>query len=264
VLIVHTTYAESPAASALRQGGVPVYGDVESAVAALALLAVQAERARVALDDRELPPLEPPTPGYAAARAFLAEAGVPMATARAASTLEDALAAARDVGYPVALKAADRLHKSEEGGVVLGLEDETALTHAFAELDAQKLSVEEMAPVGDGVELIVGARRDLRFGAVVLVGLGGIYVELLDDVAVALAPIGEEHAERLVRSLRGAPLLEGARGRPPLDVAAAARAVASVSRAAAACPAIAEVEVNPLLVLPAGVLGLDARVVLES
>jgi acetate---CoA ligase (ADP-forming) len=264
VLIVHTTYAESPAASALRQGGVPVYGDVESAVAALALLAVQAERARVALDDRELPPLEPPTPGYAAARAFLAEAGVPMATARAASTLEDALAAARDVGYPVALKAADRLHKSEEGGVVLGLEDETALTHAFAELDAQKLSVEEMAPVGDGVELIVGARRDLRFGAVVLVGLGGIYVELLDDVAVALAPIGEEHAERLVRSLRGVPLLEGARGRPPLDVAAAARAVASVSRAAAACPAIAEVEVNPLLVLPAGVLGLDARVVLES
>jgi hypothetical protein len=83
-------------------------------------------------------------------------------------------------------------------------------------------------------------------------------------VAVALAPIGEGRAERLVRSLRGAPLLEGARGRPPFDVRAAAAAVAAVSRAAAACKAVAELEVNPLLVLPSGALGLDARVTLES
>jgi hypothetical protein len=94
--------------------------------------------------------------------------------------------------------------------------------------------------------------------------MGGVYAEILDDVAVALAPIDEAHAARLVRSLRGAPLLGGARGRPPLDVAGAARAVAAVSRAAAASPAVKELEVNPLLVLPEGVLGLDARVVLES
>jgi acyl-CoA synthetase (NDP forming) len=121
-----------------------------------------------------------------------------------------------------------------------------------------------MAPVDDGVELIVGVKRDRRFGAVVLVGMGGVYAEILDDVAVALAPIGEEEAERLVRSLRGAPLLEGARGRPPLDVPAAARAVAAVSRATAACPAVAELDLNPLLVLRDRVLGLDARVVLGS
>jgi len=82
------------------------------------------------------------------------------------------------------------------------------------------------------------------------------------DVAGALAPVDEGGAERLLHSLRGAPLLAGARGRPPLDVSAAARAVAAVSRAAAACPAVTELEVNPLLVLPEGVVGLDARVVL--
>jgi CxxC motif-containing protein (DUF1111 family) len=85
---------------------------------------------------------------------------------------------------------------------------------------------------------------------------------VLDDVAVALAPVDENEAERLIRSLRAAPLLDGARGRPPLDVAAAAGAAAALSRAAAACPEIAELEINPLLVLPDRVLGLDARVVL--
>jgi acetate---CoA ligase (ADP-forming) len=99
---------------------------------------------------------------------------------------------------------------------------------------------------------------------VVLVGLGGVYAEILDDVAVALAPIAQRQANRLIRSLRGAPLLDGARGRPQLDVAAAAGAVVAVSRAAAACAAVAELEVNPLLVLPSGAVGLDAHVVFAS
>lgn len=147
---------------------------------------------------------------------------------------------------------------------MLGIADGVELTRAVGDLNASELSVEAMAPVGDGVELIVGAKRDPRFGAIVLVGLGGVYAEILDDVAVALAPIDENEAERLVRSLRGAPLLEGARGRPSLDIAAAAHAVAAVSRAAAACAAVAELDVNPLLVLPSGAVALDARVVLES
>ncbi len=124
-----------------------------------------------------------------------------------------------------------------------------------------QLSVEEMVSA-EGVELIVGAKRDLRFGAVVLVGLGGVYAEILDDVAVALAPIDESTAERLIRSLRGASLLDGARGGRRLDIAGAARAVAAVSRAAAACDEILEIEVNPLLVGESGVVGLDARIVL--
>jgi acyl-CoA synthetase (NDP forming) len=123
-------------------------------------------------------------------------------------------------------------------------------------------SVERMAPVEDGIELIVGSRRDPRFGPVTLVGMGGLYTEVLGDVAVALAPIGEADAERLIGSLRGAPLLLGARGRPALDVTAAAWATAALSRTAAEHPEIDELEINPLLVLTEGALALDARIVL--
>ena len=108
----------------------------------------------------------------------------------------------------------------------------------------------------------MGAKRDPRFGAIVLVGLGGVYAEILDDVTVALAPVDDSTAERLIRALRGAPLLDGARGRSRLDIAAAAHAVAAMSRAAAACPEILEIEVNPLFVADSGAVGLDARIVL--
>lgn len=267
-LVVHMSYAESPVAALLRSAGVPAYDDVESAAAALSLLARRAESSEpLASAELELPPLAPPAPGYGETRAFLAQAGIPFTEARTVTTRDEAVAAGSALGYPVALKAGELLHKSEAGGVVLGLEDADALAEAFDELSArlgpQALSVERMARVEEGVELIVGAKRDPRFGAVVLVGLGGLYAEILDDVAVALAPIDEPTAERLIRSLRGAPLLEGARGRPPLDIAAAARAVAAVSRTAAACPAIVELDINPLLVTQHGALGLDARVLLS-
>ena len=121
-----------------------------------------------------------------------------------------------------------------------------------------------MAPVAEGIELIAGSRRDPRFGPIVLVGLGGLYAELLKDVAVALAPITEATARELLRSLRGAPLLTGARGRGPLDMAAAAAALAALSYVAAARPEIAEIEINPLLVTADGALGLDARIVLAK
>ena len=118
-----------------------------------------------------------------------------------------------------------------------------------------------MAPTGDGVELLIGARWDPRLGPVVLAGAGGVYAEVLGDTAVALAPIDPEQARAMIASLRFAPLLDGARGRPPLDLGAAAAALAALSRVAAAHPELAELEVNPLLVLPAGALALDARAV---
>jgi acetate---CoA ligase (ADP-forming) len=131
-----------------------------------------------------------------------------------------------------------------------------------AALSPPSYSVEAMAPLSRGLELIVGARRDPRFGPILLVGAGGLYAEVVKDVAVALAPVTEEAAEALFRSLRIAPLLNGARGRPAVDTAAAASAAAALSRFAAEHPEIAEVEINPLLVLPDGALGLDARIVL--
>jgi succinyl-CoA synthetase beta subunit len=217
-----------------------------------------------------VPPPAPPVSDsdYAAARALLAAGGVPFAPAQIVTADEEAVAAAQRVGYPVVLKALGLLHKSDAGGVVLGLRDEAALSAAVAgvraRLEPPALSVEHMAPIADGIELLIGARRDPRFGPVALAGLGGVYAEVLDDVAVALAPVGEDQAERMLRSLRAAALLRGARGRPPIDVRAAARALAALSRVAAAHPEIAEIEVNPLLALPDGALGLDARIVLAA
>ena len=125
-------------------------------------------------------------------------------------------------------------------------------------------SIESMIPADDGLELIVGARRDPRFGPVALVGLGGVYAELIDDVAAGLAPVTEAYAFDLLQSLRGASLFAGLRGRPALSLEAAARSLAAVSRVAAAHPEIAEVEVNPLLVTRTSAIGLDARVVLAG
>jgi acyl-CoA synthetase (NDP forming) len=172
--------------------------------------------------------------------------------------------------YPVTLKAVDAslIHKSDRGGVRVGLADAAALREAARlmerELAPELLFVERTADVRDGVELIVGARHDARFGPLVLVGIGGTLVELLEDTALALAPVDESAARRLVLSLRGASLLRGVRGRPPVDLDAAARAVAIVSRVAAEHPEIGELEVNPLLVTPSGACALDARAILHA
>jgi acyl-CoA synthetase (NDP forming) len=133
-------------------------------------------------------------------------------------------------------------------------------------LRPESFSVEAAEDVAGGFELLAGARRDPRFGPLVLVAAGGIHTEVLRDTAVALAPVDEAGAEELIRSLAATPLLTGTRGRPPLDIAAASRAVAALSRFAAAHPEIAEVEVNPLLVRRegGGAVGLDARIVLAS
>jgi acetate---CoA ligase (ADP-forming) len=266
--LVHTMYARSPAAEALREGGVPVYADVDAAVRVLARLAARADR-----PPHSVPELPSPedgralAEGYWSARELLADAGIEFVDARRADSRDEALAAADALGYPVVLKAIGPAHKSDAGGVAVGVSGpkdlETRLSR-MSELAVDGYSVEQVAPVAEGVELIAGARRDSRFGPIVLVGLGGLYAEILEDVAVALAPVTAEHAEDLIRSLRAASLLEGARGRPSLDVAAAARAVGALSYVAAARPGVQEVEINPLLVTPTGALALDARVVLRT
>ena len=264
-LVVQTMYWRSAAADALREAQMPVYRDLEGSLTAIAAL-VRAGSARLGAVP-ELPPAAAPVEGtgYWAARELLETAGIEFAQARRAGTPDEVLAAAEELGYPVVLKALAREHKSDAGGVALGLLDAAALEEKLSEmatLEALEYSVERTAPLADGIELIAGARRDPRFGPVTLVGMGGLYTEVLSDVAAALAPVDEAEAERLIRSLRAAPLLEGARGRPALDIAAAARALSIVSRVAAEHPEIDEVEINPLLVLPDGALGLDARIVL--
>jgi len=219
-----------------------------------------------------VPPLPPATRAsapistdYFGVRQFLAAAGVPFVEARPADSEASAIAAAAAIGYPVVLKSLGATHKSDAGGVRLGIAGEAQLKDAFREMQARlrptSFSVDKEAAVGSGIELLIGAKRDRSFGPVALVGLGGISAELAHDLAVALAPVTVEQGVALIRSLGGAQLLLGYRGRPRLDIEAAARALSALSQLAAARPEIAEVEINPLLVLPKGVLGLDARLV---
>jgi acetate---CoA ligase (ADP-forming) len=265
--VVHTMYPFGPAAAALREAAVPVYATVEQAAAALARLVPADGVAPLGVPSLPNPAVPVRAADYQTARSLLAEAGIEFVGQRTVTDAAQARTAARELGYPVVLKALGRLHKSDDGGVVLGIADEAALEQAYAEL-ARRLapelcSLEQMAPVSDGVELLIGARWDPRFGPVALAGSGGIHVEVLRDTAVALAPIGEREAAVMLRSLRLAPLLLGARGRPAGDLDAAARALAALSRVAAAHPEIAELEINPLLVAPSGALALDARLVIS-
>ncbi|MBV9945533.1 MAG: acetate--CoA ligase family protein, partial [Myxococcales bacterium] len=237
-LLVHTMYAGSPAADALRRGGVPVYRAVEDAVDALARLAARDGDAPPPIP--QLPPAAPliGDAGYESARALLAAGGVRFVPQRTVHCAAQAREAAAAIGYPVVLKALGKMHKSDAGGVRLDLADAQALSTAYEEIDARlhpdAFSVEQMAARHEGAELLIGARWDVRFGPLVLAGLGGVYAEIMRDVAVALAPVTEPHAEGMLRSLRAFPLLDGARGRPKLDLAAAARALAALSRVAGA------------------------------
>lgn len=265
-LLAQAMFWDSGPARALRKGGVPVYRDIEAVIATLAALVEQELRPAAGVAEVGAAARPVRGGGYFEARELLAEGGVPFTPARRATTAAEAREAAAAVGYPVALKALGPLHKSDAGGVALGLADEHALADALSDMAArlapEGYSVEAMADTSAGVELIVGCKRDARFGPLVLVGLGGVYAELMRDVAVALAPAGVDELEELLLSLRGAGVLTGARGRAPLDVRAAAEAAAALSRVAAAHPEIAEIEVNPLLVTPGGAVGLDARIVL--
>ncbi len=265
-VVVQSVQPDSPASRLLRAAGIPVHRDVDRGCSVLAGL-VETPAAGLAEEPPEPAPAVTDT-SYAAARALFAEAGVPFP---AAVTVTDraGLEAALDppvLGFPVVLKATGSLHKSDGGGVVLGLADRDQVRVAYADLvarlDPPSVSVEAMADLTAGVELIVGAVRDPRFGPLVMVGLGGVLTEVLDDTVCALAPVSAQAARRLVGSLRGAPLLRGARGRSPVDLEALAGVVALVSRLAAAHPELVELELNPVLAGPSGVLALDARVVL--
>jgi acyl-CoA synthetase (NDP forming) len=262
-LVAHSMYHDAPPNGALREGGVPVYATIEAAVAGLAALLPMPAVEPVG----ELPAAAPGPidDSYFGSRELLAAAGVPFVEARRVDSEQQALDAADQLGYPVVLKALGMLHKSDAGGVKVGIADAGALAREWGDMQRRlappECSIEAMAPLAEGVELIVGIKRDRRFGPVVMVGIGGVFAELMAEKQVALAPVDHGQALRLIASLRAAPLLDGARGRVPVDVGAAADVLVAVSRLAAARPDIAEVDINPLLVTPDGALGLDARVI---
>ncbi len=219
----------------------------------------------------------PPRSGYLSepdAKALLSEAGVRVTHERRVCSTAEAAEAADEIGYPVVLKGVSNsvVHKSDAGLVRLGLRDRAAVEAAFAEVfetlkrldpTAEACLVSEM--VTGGLELIVGAKRDPQFGPVVMAGAGGILVELLKDVEVALAPLSAATAEAMLHRLRVWPLLQGFRGEPRRDVTAVVDTLVKVGQLAAALgDRLRELDINPLLVLREGkgAIAADSRAVI--
>jgi len=192
------------------------------------------------------------------AKALLRSLGVPVVPGRVARDEDDALAAAEQVGWPVALKrsVAGLRHKTEAGALALGVADEATLRREYRRLAAGGGAVLVEAMAAGAVELIVAARRDAVVPALVI-GMGGVWAELLDDAAVVPLPTTPARVATAIRSLRGAPLLCGGRGRTPLDVDAAAELAAQAGDALLA-EGLELLELNPVLVSPRGALALDA------
>jgi acyl-CoA synthetase (NDP forming) len=206
------------------------------------------------------------------AKRILAACGIRSPRETVAASAEAAAAAARDIGFPVAVKvvSADIPHKTEYGGVALNLADEVAVATAARRMDErirrelpqariEGFLVSEM--VKGGTECILGVARDATFGPVVTFGLGGVTVELLRDVVSRLAPVSVEQAHAMMRELKTWPLLSGYRGAPAGDTQALAHAISALSHLAIARQdTIADIEVNPVVVLPAGkgIVALDA------
>jgi succinyl-CoA synthetase beta subunit len=204
----------------------------------------------------------------AEALALLADWGVPVVAAEVATSPEAAQAAARRIGWPVALKTAAPgvAHKSDVGGVWLGLDGPDRLAAAYADL-ADRLGPRALvaAMAGPGVELALGVVADPQFGPLLMVAAGGVLVEVLRDRRFALPPVDHRQALALLDRLAVRPLLDGARGAPPADLDAVARAVVSLSTLAVDLgPTLAALDVNPLLAGPDGCVAVDALVVAAS
>ena len=253
--------------------GFLVFEDPTRAVVALhAMGRFGAAFSRVAAAPVSLPQVTLPatTPSEAEAKRLLAAAGIPSVPEAACADVEAAVAAAARIGFPVVMKilSPDILHKSEIGGVLLDVADGDGVRAGF---DTLMRRAAEHAPaariegvlvarqIKGAVEMALGIFRDPVFGPVAMVGLGGVFIEVLKDVAFRRCPFGDAEAEAMIRSLRGFPLLDGARGRPKADLAALARALSALSAfAVAAGPRLVGVDVNPLLVLPEGAYAADA------
>ena len=196
---------------------------------------------------------------------LLADFGIPVATPREVDSLAAALAAAETMGYPVVLKTAEPgiHHKSDVGGVKLNLTGATYVQQAYNQLREQlgpRVTIEPM--VATGIELAFGMVNDPQFGPMVMVGSGGIYIEILEDRCFSLAPFDQSEALRMLDSLKTRPLLDGVRGQPAADLEQLSRTLAQFSRLAAAlADVVAEIDINPLIVGANGCIAVDALII---
>jgi acyl-CoA synthetase (NDP forming) len=209
------------------------------------------------------------------AKQLLKEAGIAVVETRLATSKEKAAAISEKLGFPVVMKIAsvDVVHKSDAGGVKLGLKtraqvgkayDEImkSIKKAFPQARVQGVSIQTMAK--QGAEVIIGMSKDAQFGPVLMFGLGGVLVEILKDVSFRIVPLQPRDAREMIRDIKGFPLLQGYRGSDPIDVTILENMLLKVSAFAESTPAVKELDLNPIFAYRDGAVAVDARVVLEN
>lgn len=281
-LYVLSVVADAERVASYEAAGFTVFEDPTRAT--VAIDAMGKFGAAFAKDQQQAPPPLPAfvlprrTPDEAEAKRLLGGLGIASAPEQVCTDQDVALAAAVSIGFPVVMKivSPDILHKSEIGGVLLGVADEDAVRAGFATLierartAAPKAQIEGVLvakQMSGGTECILGIHRDPVFGPVAMFGLGGVFVEILQDVVFRRCPFGVDEAKAMILSIKGAPLLLGARGRPKADIAALATALSRLSVFAhQAGPRLLSVDLNPVIVLPEGegAFALDAVIELEA
>jgi acyl-CoA synthetase (NDP forming) len=204
---------------------------------------------------------------------LLRSLGIPTTDMRLAASVEEAVTLSREIGYPCVLKVSspDITHKSDAGGVKVGLANEQDVAQAykaimsackekFPEAAIEGVTVQNMAR--PGLEVIVGMATDPQFGPVIMFGLGGVWVEVLKDVSFKIAPLTKHDAKSAIREIRAARLLDGFRGSEPVDTAALEDILLRVSEFVSKTPEVKEMDLNPIFAYPEGAMAVDARVIL--
>lgn len=209
------------------------------------------------------------------AKQLLEQAGVPVSPARLATTKDDAVKMANELGYPIVLKIVSPqiTHKSDVGGVALGLASADEVGAAFERVVANAKKAESGATIEgvavqrmekQGTEVIVGMTTDAQFGPVMMFGLGGVMVEILKDVAFRVVPLNERDARQMIHEIKGYPVLEGFRGSDPADIGKLEALLLKVSSFIEANPDVAELDLNPVFAYKDRAIAVDARVVLTA
>lgn len=277
-LFVFCVIADDPVIQMIEDEGFVVFEDASRAVRAVAAMGVFGAAFAATPPDRpETPPVALPdhTLSEVDSKALLATHGIEVAPEVGCRDADAAVAMADSIGYPVVLKilSPDILHKSEIGGVLLDVDSAEAVREGFDLLisrardhvpQARLDGVVVAKQLTGGVECILGIKRDAAFGPVAVVGLGGIFVEVVRDVALRRCPVTPAEAEEMILSLRGVALLQGARGRPSADIPALAQMLSRLSIfAAGAGPQLAAIDLNPVLAMPVGAGAYAADAVIE-
>jgi acetyltransferase len=208
------------------------------------------------------------TSGYLApeqVQALLDAAGIDRAGEAVVTSAEEAVKKAGELGFPVVMKVVGPVHKSDVGGVVLNIKDAETVAAEFARMikiaDTTAILIQ---PMLSGIELFVGANHEEKFGHLLLCGLGGIFIEVLNDTAAELSPVSKQQASEMIKSLKSYKIIQGTRGQEGIDEQSFAETVARLSALCEAAPEIRELDLNPLLGSADRVVAVDARIKIEK